>query len=90
LPNLAGGIAVRRSKPCAQFKEWKAPITGAAPPDSGRCGFVERFDATGRRLSPFTYSPGDQLLAIRGDTVWMARRDDDDLVKILELVVPRR
>lgn len=90
MPDLAGGIVVRRSKPCASFGGWKAPITGAAPPDSGRCGLVERFDAAGRRLAPFTISGRDQLLAVRADTVWIARRDEDDLVKILELVIPRR
>lgn len=90
LPDLAGGIVVRRSKSCASFSGWKAPITGAAPPDSGRCGFVERFDAAGRRLAPFTITGRDQLLAVRADTAWIARRDDDDIVKILELVIPKR
>ena len=89
-PTLDGGVAVRRSRACADFKTWKAPITGAAPPDTGRCGYVERFDAKGKRLTPLTYTFRDQILAIRGDTVWMARRDDDDLVKILELLVPQR
>jgi hypothetical protein len=90
MPDVAGGLVVRRSKPCQGFSAWKAPVTGAAPPDSGRCGWVERFDASGKRLAPFTLTGRDQLLAVRADTVWVARRDDDDLVKILELTLPRR
>jgi len=90
MPDLAGGIVARRSKPCASFRGWKAPITGATPPDSGRCGLVERFDASGTRLAPFTITGRDQVLAVRADTVWIARRDEDDLVKILELVIPKR
>ena len=89
-PELNGGIYVRRSKPCAGYTTWKAPITGAAAPDSGRCGLVERFDASGRRLTPFTITARDEVLAMRADTVWVARRDEDDLYKILEMVIPRR
>ena len=89
-PELTGGIVVRRTKPCAGYTGWRAPISGAAAPDSGRCALVERFDAAGKRLTPFTLTARDQLLAVRADTAWVARRDEDDLVKILELVIPRR
>lgn len=90
IPELNGGIVVRRSRLCAAYAGWKAPISGAAPPDSGRCSLIERFDPSGKRLTPFTLTARDQLLAIRADTAWVARRDEDDIVKILELVIPRR
>lgn len=90
LPELNGGIAVVRTRTCANLPDWRAPDSRAPATDpKARCAFVERFDADGRRLRPFTLLKGDQLRAIRGDTAWVVRSNADGLQHVLELVVPK-
>ncbi len=91
LPEVNGGITVLRTRPCSRFPGWRAPITGAtAVADTAQCTIVERFDASGLRLAPFTLGPSDQLRVIRADTAWITRSDSLGVAKILELVIPRR
>jgi hypothetical protein len=54
------------------------------------CTIVERFDASGLRLAPFTLGASDQLRAIRADTAWITQTDSLGVTKILELVIPPR
>jgi hypothetical protein len=54
------------------------------------CTIVERFDASGLRLAPFTLGANDQLRAIRADTAWITQTDSLGVTKILELVIPPR
>jgi hypothetical protein len=90
VPDLDGGFALPRSRSCRHMPDWRAPGTRApAPNPDMRCGIVERFDADGRRLRPFTLQLGDQLKVVRGDTAWVVRSDRDGLSTILEMVLPR-
>jgi hypothetical protein len=86
-----GGIAVVRDVACARVPTWRAPETSASPPPTQTlCPIVERFDASGARLRPFTLTPGDRLMALRADTAWVRRTGSDGLSSIRELRIPPR
>ena len=90
VPDMTGGFALPRLRVCRNIPEWRAPGTREpAPTPDGRCGIVERFDAEGRRLRPFTLQAGHQLRVMRGDTAWVVSSNRDGFDQILEMVVPR-
>jgi hypothetical protein len=89
-PEMNGGLAIVRSRPCASVPTWRAPGTGAPASDPNqRCAFLERFDADGHRLRPLSLLYGDFVQVVRGDTVWTTRETRDQLVHIVELVVAK-
>jgi hypothetical protein len=91
VPEMNGGIAITRTRPCNSVPGWRGP--GNAPPVDhplGRCGIVERFDADGRRLRPFTLGAGQQLAVLRSDTAWVTISTADGLSRVIEMVIPRR
>jgi hypothetical protein len=90
IPEMNGGIAIVRSRPCARVPDWRAPGSGAkATRGDSMCPYVERFDADGALLRPFTLNTGDRLKVLRGDTAWVVRGNADGLERVLELVVPK-
>jgi hypothetical protein len=90
LPEMNGGVTITRSRACDDVPEWRAPGSHApAAAGTERCAFVERFDAEGIRLRPFTLGPGDRLRAMRADTAWVIRENADGLQRVLKLVVPK-
>jgi hypothetical protein len=73
---MNGGIAIVRSRRCESMPEWRAPGTKAPATDSAaRCTFVERFDADGNRLQPFTLGSDETLMVLRGNTAWVSRSE---------------
>jgi hypothetical protein len=87
---MNGGIAIVRSRRCASMPDWRAPGGTPAPAadSSARCTLVERFDAEGRRLRPFTLGPDDTLMVLRGDTAWVRQRGKTG-DRIVEMVMGR-
>jgi hypothetical protein len=91
IPDLTGGIVVRRTRRCGNVPAWPTPSRNApGRSSSDTCTIFERFDADGRRLTPFTIRRDDRLLAVRGDTVWFSREGPGRATVVVEGVVRNR
>lgn len=91
IPDLNGGIVVKRARLCANVPEWPTASRSApARNTNDTCTIFERFDADGRRLTPFTIARDDRLLAIRGDTVWFSREGLGRATIVVEAIVRNR
>jgi hypothetical protein len=91
IPDLNGGIVVKRARRCASVHAWPTPSRSApARTTSDMCTIFERFDPDGRRLTPFTIAHDDRLLAIRGDTVWFSREGPARATLVVEAIVRNR
>jgi hypothetical protein len=91
IPDLNGGIVVKRARLCTSVPEWPTPSRSApARNTNDTCTIFERFDPDGRRLTPFTIAHDDRLLAVRGDTVWLSREGPGRATLVVEAIVRNR